>query len=227
MTVFLREATNAHNLRDLLPLVTAANQHRFCLCTDDRQPSDLLDQGHMDHLVRMAIAGGLDPVTALRLATWNTAHYFRLHDRGAVTPGRRADLIVFRDLAAPRPHLVFRRGAVVADGEMLPSGARAEPAPARHDERRVGTRRPRVPAEGERVRVIGVIPDQLVTEHLGGAARRRRPRGRRSPPRPAQDGGDRAPPRLGRGRRGFRRRHRPHARGAARLPSRTTITTWW
>ena len=90
MTVFLREATNAHNLRTLLPLVTAANQHRFCLCTDDRQPSDLLDQGHMDHLVRMSIEGGLDPVTALRLSTWNTAHYFRLHDRGAVTPGRRA-----------------------------------------------------------------------------------------------------------------------------------------
>ncbi len=57
MTVFLREATNAHNLRTLLPLVTPANQHRFCLCTDDRQPSDLLDQGHMDHLVRMAIDG--------------------------------------------------------------------------------------------------------------------------------------------------------------------------
>ena len=172
MTVFLREATNAHNLRTLLPLVTAANQHRFCLCTDDRQPSDLLDQGHMDHLVRMAIAGGLDPVTALRLATWNTAHYFRLHDRGAVTPGRRADLIAFRDLGAPRPHLVLRRGEIVArDGELVPL---AGPRPVPHLRGTMSVDWDAVDlairAEGQRVRVIGVIPDQLVTEHRVEAA---------------------------------------------------------
>lgn len=167
MQVFIREATNAHNLRDLLPLVDVKNQHRFCLCTDDRQPSDLLDQGHMDHLVRMAIEGGLDPITALRLATWNTASYFRLHDRGAITPGRRADLMVFSDLAAPRPHLVFRRGAIVArDGAMLPL---AGPRPVPHLRGTMSVEWEAVDlairAEGERVRVIGAIPDQLVTEH--------------------------------------------------------------
>jgi adenine deaminase len=168
LTVFLREATNAHNLRALAPLVTAYNHHRLCLCTDDRQPSDLLDQGHIDHLVRLAIAAGVEPLVALRMATFNTAQYFRLHDRGAVTPGRRADLIVFSDLAAPRPHLVFRRGRLAArDGAMLPvEGPRAVP-------RLRGTMSVdwdavdlAVPAAGTRLRVIGVVANQLVTGHL-------------------------------------------------------------
>jgi len=126
----------------------------------------------MDHLVRMAIAGGLDPVTALRLATWNTAHYFRLHDRGAVTPGRRADLVAFRDLGAPRPHLVLRRGEIVArDGELVPL---AGPRPVPHLRGTMSVDWDAVDlairAEGQRVRVIGVIPDQLVTEHRVEAA---------------------------------------------------------
>lgn len=174
LTVFLREATNAHNLLDLLPLVNVANQQRFCLCTDDRQPSDLLDQGHIDHLVRLAIAAGLDPVTALRLATWNTAAYFRLHDRGALTPGRRADLIVFADLAAPRPHLVLRRGEVVArDGALVPGGG-SRPAPHLRGTMSVDWEAVdlAIPARGERLRVIGAVPDQLVTEHRIEAATR-------------------------------------------------------
>jgi adenine deaminase len=175
MTLFLREATNAKNLRTLLPLVTPANQHRFCLCTDDRQPADLLDEGHIDHLVRLAIAGGVDPITALRMASWNTAHHFWLHDRGAITPGRRADLVVFDDLAAPRPRLVFRRGRLVAkDGEALV-------AAPKQAARLRGTMNVdwdgldfALPAEGRaagRVRVIGAIPDQLVSRHLVESAR--------------------------------------------------------
>jgi len=168
MTIFLREATNAKNLAALLPLVTPANHHRLCLCTDDRQPADLLDQGHIDHLIRLAIAGGVDPVVAIAMATASPAAYFRLRDRGAVTPGRRADLAVFADLAAPRPHLVFRGGRLVArDGAMLAAGARPAPPHLRGtmnvDWSRVDLA---VPAEGERLRVIGAIPDQLVTEHL-------------------------------------------------------------
>jgi adenine deaminase len=168
LAVFLREATNAHNLRALAPLVTAFNHHRMCLCTDDRQPSDLLDQGHIDHLVRLAIGAGVDPLIALRMATWNTAQHFRLFDRGAVTPGRRADLIVFSDLAAPRPHLVYRRGRLVArDGVLLPvEGPRAVPhlrgtMSVAWDAVDLAIR-----AEGARVRVIGAVADQLVTAHL-------------------------------------------------------------
>ncbi len=168
MVVFLREATNAHNLVALLPLVTPYNAGRLCLCTDDRQPADLLDQGHIDHLVRLAIAGGVAPVVAIRMATWSTARHFRLDDRGAITPGRRADLVAFDDLRAPRPRLVWRRGELVArDGELLvrrrlPSIPRLRPTMS-VDWEAVDLA---IPAEGTRARVIGVIPNQLLTDHL-------------------------------------------------------------
>ena len=73
LVLFLREATNARNLDALLPLVTPANAHRVCFCTDDRVPRDLLDEGSIDHMVRGAIADGIEPLTALRLATLNPA----------------------------------------------------------------------------------------------------------------------------------------------------------
>ena len=167
MAIFIREATNARNLQTLLPLVTPMNQHRICFCTDDRQSADLLDEGHIDFMVCRAIAAGLDPMLALRMASWNAASIFRLHDRGAVTPGRRADLIVFDDLQAPRPWLVLRGGAVVAkNGE--PLVPRREPPRSLRSTMNVAWDRVdiRIAAEGRRARVIGVIPDQLVTNHL-------------------------------------------------------------
>lgn len=168
MTIFLREATNARNLRTLLPMIMAENQHRICFCTDDRMPADLLDEGHIDHMVRAAIAEGLDPMTALRLATCNPASYFRLRDRGAIAPGRRADLIAFSDLEAPRPHLVFRGGKLVArDGALVDGFSRARRRQLRStvniDWDRIDFA---ITAAGRRARVIGVVPDQLVTEHL-------------------------------------------------------------
>jgi adenine deaminase len=167
MQVFIRESTAARNLRQLVPAVGPANQGRFCFCTDDRHPNDLLDQGHIDYLVREAIAAGLEPMTALRLATCNTAAYFRLRDRGAVVPGSRADLVAFRDLQAPRPHLVWIEGVLVArDGQAL---FEAGPVPAALP----GTMhvdwpaaRLRVDAAPGRVRVIGVVPGQIVTDSL-------------------------------------------------------------
>lgn len=168
LTVFLREASNARNLRDLLPLITPATERRACLCTDDRIPEDLLDEGSIDHLVRLAIREGLDPVTAFRLATLNPAEHYRLADRGAIAPGRRADLFIFPDLAAPRAELVFRAGGLVAEGGSLtvPLPHRdysGQPRTVRIDPGRLDFA---IPATGRTVRVIGVVPDQLVTESL-------------------------------------------------------------
>lgn len=167
MTVFLREATNARNLRDLLPIVTDATRDRVCLCTDDRQPADLIDEGHIDHLVRVAIAEGVDPITALRMATFNTATYFRLRDRGAIAPGRRADLVAFGSLDAPRPHLVFAGGRLVArDGAMLGDADERPVDPPNSVSVSWDRVDLRVPVKGARMRVIGVVPDQLLTKNL-------------------------------------------------------------
>ncbi len=168
MYVFIREATNARNLRDLLPAVTPENSRRLCFCTDDRIPGDLLDEGSIDMMVRVAIAEGVDPVTAIRMATLNPAEYFRLHDRGAVAPGKRADLIAFDDLKRPEAWLVLAGGRVVArDGALLPGVIERQlpPAPPSMNVRREALDF-RVPARGRRIRVIGHVPNQLLTVHL-------------------------------------------------------------
>jgi len=168
LMIFIREGTIARNLSALVPLVTPANQHRFCFCTDDCQPADLLDRGHIDHLVREAIGQGLPPVTAIRLATWNAASYFRLHDRGAVAPGWRADLAVFDDLQAPRPHMVFRGGQLVAENGRMAVAPRPTPTKALRGTMNVAWDKVdlRVPARGHRARVIGLAADDLITREL-------------------------------------------------------------
>ena len=167
MMVMIREGTVARDLAALVPIVTPANQHRFCFCTDDCQPADLLTRGGIDHAIRSAIALGMDAVSAIRLATWNPAQHFRLHQRGAVTPGRRADLVVFDDLQAPRPRLVFRNGELVArDGSMA--------VPPRPPSRTLRSTINvawdgldfRIRGDGRRARVIGVLPNRLVTDAL-------------------------------------------------------------
>ena len=168
LTVFLREASGARNLLDLLPAVSAATERRLCLCTDDRLPEDLLEEGSIDHLVRFAIRGGVDPVTAFRMATLNPAEHYGLHDRGAVAPGRRADLFVFSNLSAPRAEMVFRAGELVAEEGVLvaalpPRNAASLPRSVRIDTSRLDFA---IPATAGRVRVIGAVPDQLVTESL-------------------------------------------------------------
>jgi len=163
MMVFLREATNARNLLDVLPAVTRENARRFAFCTDDRVPGELLDDGSIDALVRMAIGAGLDPLVALTLATLNPAEHYGLRDRGAVAPGRRADLVLFEDLADVRPSLVVAGGLVVAregervgGGEGAPGGLPPTMDVAWRDS--LALRR-----DGDRVRAIGLIEDQLIT----------------------------------------------------------------
>jgi len=168
MTLFIREATNAHNLLALLPVVTPENSHRVCFCTDDRVPADLLDEGSVDHMVRVAIQQGIDPVRAIQMATINPAEYFGLRDRGALAPGRRADLFVFSDLNQPIAEQVYRGGYLIAqDGKMLPTeGEQGWSIQLRSS---MNVRWEAIDfaivALGAQARVIGSIPNQLVTEH--------------------------------------------------------------
>jgi adenine deaminase len=170
MRVLIREGTATRDLAALLPAVTPENARRFCLCTDDRHPADLLNEGHIDALVRAAISGGMDPVAAIRMATLNPAEWFRLWDRGAIAPGKRADLVVFSNLNDLRAEMVFVGGRLVAqDGACL--GER-QPVPV--DDRAVRSSVNvnweeldlLVPAGGAAMRVIGAVGDQVVTQHL-------------------------------------------------------------
>lgn len=165
LAVFAREASGARDLLALLPLVTPATERRFCLATDDREPGDLLDEGSVDHLVRLALAAGLDPVTAVRLATLNPAEHFGLRDRGAVAPGRRADLAVFSDWRELRAELVFVGGRLVARGGALAAPLPGGPSAGLRGTVRVEAERLRfeVRAGAGRARVVGVVPDQLAT----------------------------------------------------------------
>jgi adenine deaminase len=163
MTVFLREASNARNLIDLLPAVDEHTARRCAFATDDRVPGELLRDGSIDALVRLAIRGGLDPVTAVTMATLNPAEHYGLRDRGAVAPGRRADLFVTSDLRALPIELVIAGGRVVArDGQRL----RDSVAPAAALPGTFHVAWPpdlRLPAGGRQARVIGIVEDQLVT----------------------------------------------------------------
>jgi adenine deaminase len=166
MYILIREATNAHNLASLLPMLTPDNSRRVCFCTDDRHPGDLLDEGSVDHLVRTAIRGGVDPVAAIRMATLNTAEWFRLYDRGGIRPGHRADLIVFDDPQEFKARLVIRSGLVVAEeGKLLPFDMPERPAYLRGSMNvNWHTVDFTIPVEGRRAHVIGAVPDNLVTE---------------------------------------------------------------
>ena len=120
MMVMIREGTSAKNLKDLLPLVNEKNQSRFCFVSDDLHVEDILCRGHLDFVLRESVQLGLDPVTALRLATINPANYFRLHHMGALAPGRQADIVVLNDLADFTIDAVYKKGKlVVRKGELI------------------------------------------------------------------------------------------------------------
>jgi adenine deaminase len=172
MRLFLREGTAARNLRDLLPVLTPTIERRLSFCTDDLSPGDLLHIGSIDHMVRLAVKAGVPPMLAIRMATLNPAEHFRLEDRGRIAPGCRCDLVVVDNPLDFRPFQVYQAGRLVAQGGELTEKQDdtrevEEPERLRRsvavDWRQVDLT---VPAEGERIRVIGLVPDQLVTRHL-------------------------------------------------------------
>jgi adenine deaminase len=161
--LLIREATNAKNLDALLPIVTPANSRRICFCTDDRTPGNLLGAGSIDHMLRRAIAYGINPIDAVRMATLNPAECYGLSHVGAIAPGRLANLIVFDDLRRPEPRLVFSRGKSVTDWAPTPTASPTAALGRCHvnwDSVNLD-----IPARSDRVRVIGCTPDQIVTQH--------------------------------------------------------------
>jgi len=114
MMLMLREGSTEHNMLELLPLVTDATYARCCFVSDDRDCAMLLHDGHMNVTLRRAVESGLDPVRAIRMATFNTADYFRLDWIGAVAPGYWANLVVLDDLSTFSVRSVYFQGKRVA-----------------------------------------------------------------------------------------------------------------
>jgi adenine deaminase len=166
MWVLIREASNARNLVDLLPLVRDFGPENCAFCTDDREPDFLVREGHINQMVRVAVEEGVAPADALLLATLHPARYHGLTDRGAIAPGYVADFSVFDDLERFVPRQVYKGGQLVAEnGGALPFERREVPLWVRRSVRiaPVSAADFEIRASAEKMRVIEVIPGQLLT----------------------------------------------------------------
>ena len=110
MWLLIREASMARNLLDLLPLVKELGPSRIAFCTDDRDPEDIADDGHINGMVRKAVAAGIAPEDALLMASLHPALWHGLHHHGAIAPGYQADVLVLPDLVSFMPDVVLKRG---------------------------------------------------------------------------------------------------------------------
>src|SRR5437899_6008625 len=159
MWVMLREASIARNLRDLLPLVKKYGTERCMFCTDDREPSFIVEEGHINQMVRVAVADGVSPEDAIVMATINPASYHRLWHLGAIAPGYQADILVLDDLVSFNPRHVLKRGEPPRFTKLqVPEWERqtVHLAP-------VSASSFRIASGPKRIRVIRVIPGQLLT----------------------------------------------------------------
>jgi adenine deaminase len=163
MWLLIREASAARNLHALLPLVHECGTQRIAFCTDDREPEHIAEDGHINTMVRDAVEAGIPPEDALVLATLNPATWHGLRYLGAVAPGYQADLLVLPDLESFVPETVLKRGRPVREIERV-----HVPEWVKHTVRvrHVAARDFAIPWVGGAARVIGVIPDQIVTESL-------------------------------------------------------------
>lgn len=165
MTVLIREGSVSKDLHALAPLLTERTAPFLAFCTDDRNPLDIAEEGHLDHLIRTAIALGVPPLAAYRAASLTAARAFGLTDRGMIAPGQRADIVLLDDLEACAVSDVVCAGRLV--DETLFSARRVTPAPGRRSVRAepVTAADLAVAAPAGETSVIGVVPGRIITEH--------------------------------------------------------------
>src|SRR5918999_5208033 len=163
MWVLIREASGARNLHTLLPLVGEFGPSRLAFCTDDREPEHVAEEGHINSMLRAAVAAGVSPEDALVMATLNPALWHGLPERGAIAPGYLADLLLLPDLERFEPELVLKAGKRVGE---IPRPDVPDWVMHTVRIRTVGSNALRIPWDGGGARVIGLVPDQIVTESL-------------------------------------------------------------
>ncbi len=166
MRVLIREGSVSKDLHALAPLLIERYAPYLCLCTDDRNPLDIAEHGHLDHMIRTAIALGAAPLAVYRAASLSAAEAFGLKDRGLIAPGRRADIAVIDSLEGCHASLVLAGGIEVGDAafaarEVIPPVARrsVKARTVQAQDFRCGGNRVETP-------VIGILPGKIITEHL-------------------------------------------------------------
>lgn len=166
MRVLIREGSVSKDMHALQPLLNDLTAPYMCLCTDDRNPLDIGEYGHLDYMIRTLIALGTSPLAAYRAASLSAAEAFGLKDRGMIAPGKRADIVAIDSLDGCHAQRVFCAGRLVDDAAFA---ARAHVAPVG----RGSVKAPQVRASDFRTRanredtdVIGIRPGQILTDHL-------------------------------------------------------------
>ena len=166
MQVLIREGSVSKDLAALMPLISEFASPFLGFCTDDRNPLDIHEEGHLDYLVRRAIALGAPVAAVYRTASWSAARGFGLRDRGLIAPGYLADFLLLDDLESCAIHAVFRRGRRATTDTFA---ARALPVPPSGNSVRlqpVTAASFAARASGGASPVIGIIPGKILTEYL-------------------------------------------------------------
>ena len=166
MRVLIREGSVSKDLEALAPILTEATSPYLCLCTDDRNPLDIAEQGHLDYMIRRLIERGATPLAAYRAASLSAAEAFGLKDRGQIAPGKRADIVALGSLEACDARLVLCGGRV-ADDEAF-SRRTAMPEIGRQSVRAPMASASNFRTLGNRTQtdVIGIVEGKIITEHL-------------------------------------------------------------
>jgi len=166
MHVLVREGSVSKDLKALMPIITERHAQFLALCTDDRNPLDIADQGHLDYLIRIAIAGGVSPLAIYRVASVSAARAFGLFDRGLVAPGQRADLVVVDSLEGCHAEIVLSAGRVVSEDLFAQRKTISEVGRNSVKAQRVGAANFRSHSNSGKTRAIGIIPGKIITESL-------------------------------------------------------------
>ena len=170
--IMIREGTAARNLEALAPLLCDKYVERCMFCTDDKHPSDLLEKGHIDYIVKKAISLGVDPIIAVKAACHNAARYFLLNNRGAIAPGYLGDFVIINNFRDFNIEMVYKRGKLMYDGVLREFDApEIDPYLVRraHDTFHVATLTAGDFSDERPHAVIGMVPGEIVSVDGGYA----------------------------------------------------------
>jgi adenine deaminase len=166
MQILVREGSVSKDLHALAPIITERHSPFIGLCTDDRNPLDIAEEGHLDFMIRTAIRLGAPPIAAYRAASISGARIFGLMDRGLVAPGWRADLVVVDDLETCAISKVFTAGRLVGESLFATRGTLAPVGRHSVKARRVSAQDFVARGAGPSTQAIGVVPGKIITERV-------------------------------------------------------------